>query len=425
MILREYEIKDEATRKDIYSLISGYVTYGEWKEPNQFDHIFYQLMGLLPRPRTPMTLYRVIRLSDEQRSHYEAGDLTLKNRKFSSWTKNLDIATRLAHTKGDNCIIISEQFPPENIVMDVQDFYDDNSYDRNRYPEYRKYVINEEEVIVHDTSEKLIDGHNSYLFANHVVADEPQIGDKVFYDAEDEDGSPIDDVDYEQDFAHRGIYSVTLETGANFYVRSTGKHEWEVVEEVNEDHVEVANVDDARSRAFKELAAAQRDAPELAMLAVQTANSGGVLSYVVEHVGDLTHRMAQYPDHEDYYCGWEMVEPKVRRSLDILKSGYGFEREAKGNNIANAKYRGISVEEFEKRLNASLDAYASAHKKLRVYNAAQWLAREAAISLGERNWKRAIDCLQGLRDHLGNQQGWADFASSYSVDFDKEPRFIV
>lgn len=63
---------------------------------------------------------------------------------------------------------------------------------------------------------------------------------------------------------------------------------------VSEDHL--TNIGNPfRSIAFKELAEAQRGVPELAMLDVQRANVGGVLSYVVEHVGDLTHRMCQPP----------------------------------------------------------------------------------------------------------------------------------
>ena len=109
----------------------------------------------------------------------------------------------------------------------------------------------------------------------------------------------------------------------------------------------------------------------------------------------------------------------------MLTSGYGFEKEAKQNNISNAQYRGQTVKEFETRLNSALTVYAAAHKKLAVYNAAQWLAREAAIALGERNWKRVIACLRGLYSNMSDRESWAALASSYDPDFDKDTKIIV
>lgn len=113
----------------------------------------------------------------------------------------------------------------------------------------------------------------------------------------------------------------------------------------------------ARDTAFNKLADGQRADPELAMLSVQRANVGGVLSYVVEHVGDLTHRMAQYPNKPDYFCGFELVKPKVDRSYGILTSGYGFAREHEQNIASNAEYKGVTVEVFKARLTESLSVY--------------------------------------------------------------------
>ena len=399
-ILREFRISNPVLKTEVYELVSNYVTYGEWKTPDQFDHIFFRLIGLIPRPTHGMSLFRVIRLTEEQTSHYHAGSLVLSNRQFSSWTRSIDVAQTLAQTKGDNCLIVSEFFSPDHIVLDIADFYEDNDLNNYRISEWDKYVRRELEI-----------------------------GDGVFFHSEDDRGDTIDEIEHNQDFANRGIYSVILKNGMTYLIRSIGSHQWEIVEEVNEDYFDPDPTETyhnaARAHDFAKLADDQRGEPENAMLRVQHANLGGVLSYVVEHVGDLTNRMAQHPDRTGFYCGFELVEPKVRRSLDMLTSGYGFEKEAKQNNISNAQYRGQTVKEFETRLNSALTIYAAAHKKLAVYNAAQWLAREAAIALGERNWKRVIACLRGLYSNMSDRESWAALASPYDPDFDKDTKIIV
>lgn len=174
---------------------------------------------------------------------------------------------------------------------------------------------------------------------------------------------------------------------------------------------------DERCRAFEELADAQRGEPEMAMLRVQHAMSGGVLSPVVEHCGDLTHRMAQYPDRADYYSGYELVKEKVDRCLRYLTSPYGFEREMKQNIVTNARYHNIPEDKFITRLDRALAQYADEHSKLHVYNRAQWLARQAAVAVGLKQFDLATRCLQLLSDHLNNREEWNEFASPYDPDF--------
>lgn len=188
---------------------------------------------------------------------------------------------------------------------------------------------------------------------------------------------------------------------------------------VSEDHlVNIGNP--FRSIAFKELANAQRGLPELAMLDVQRANVGGVLSYVVEHVGDLTHRMAQYPDRSTYYCGYELVKPKVERSYDILTSPYGFVKEHEGNIKSNAEFRNISIEEFRERLDRALERYAAEHSKLKVWNEAQWRAREAAVCLGHQKWFQASTHLYKLSEHLNDPEDWEQFAGAFDPSFNQK-----
>ena len=49
------------------------------------------------------------------------------------------------------------------------------------------------------------------------------------------------------------------------------------------------------------------------------------------------------------------------------------------------------------KVTQTLRAYAKAHAKLPVYNRAQWLAREAAISVGMQQWNNARQALAELK----------------------------
>lgn len=193
----------------------------------------------------------------------------------------------------------------------------------------------------------------------------------------------------------------------------------DIVESQNENEIE-------RRLAFEELARAQRGAPEVAMVRAQHALGGGVLSYCIEHVGDLTHRAAQYPDHPDYHCGFELVKPKVERCLGMLKSNYvsrrtggtGFLEEFMENMRNNAEYYNMAVDEFlEQRVRPALRRYADEHRKLKVYNICQSCAKEAAIALGEERFQDAKFFLTRLADSLSTPEEWAQKASVYDSHY--------
>ena len=77
--------------------------------------------------------------------------------------------------------------------------------------------------------------------------------------------------------------------------------------------------------AFMAVADQQRGAPEHAMLRVQRTMGGGVLSVMVEHIGDLTHRMTEHADAGMWLE--DIIQEKVKRGIRYLTSGYGFEKE--------------------------------------------------------------------------------------------------
>ena len=159
------------------------------------------------------------------------------------------------------------------------------------------------------------------------------------------------------------------------------------------------------AEAFMAVADEQRGDPEMAMLRVQHTYKGGVLSPVVEHVGDLLHRMTEHADVGMWLE--DIIEEKVKRGLSYLTHGYGFEREMEENIRANNADR--------EKLDRLLQEYANEHKKLPVYNVAHWYARDAAIAVGEQDWNRAIQALRALKNMLDSGR-YRKYVSSYTLD---------
>lgn len=162
-------------------------------------------------------------------------------------------------------------------------------------------------------------------------------------------------------------------------------------------------------RAFHELGDMQRGEPERAMLRVQHVMGGGVLNPVVEHVGDITHRMSHMVEH-----GMVMGYEKVVKTLRWLSHPYGFEREFRENIINNARARNLSPDLLSKQISKALQAYGDAHAKLPVYNRAQWLARQAAVALGYEQFDAARRYLQMLLDLAPTEDEFEVQAMQYS-----------
>jgi hypothetical protein len=152
---------------------------------------------------------------------------------------------------------------------------------------------------------------------------------------------------------------------------------------------------------------------------------GGVLSPVVENVGDIIHRMTHMAGWTNFdypsRLGFAYVEPKVESSLRYLKHPYGFEREMNENIASNARYNNIPERELRAKIDQALRAYAEEHSKLTVYNLAQAQARDAAIAVGLKNWPSAIRNLEALDKHLKTPETWASVAGDYKLDAQGNP----
>lgn len=171
-------------------------------------------------------------------------------------------------------------------------------------------------------------------------------------------------------------------------------------------------------KAFEKLGDSQRGKPEVAMLKAQEALGGGVLSFCLEHIGDLTHRMTHMVGWSRPSAGEGYVDDKISKTLRMLTSDYGFEKEVKQNFQNNANYRKIPIADFNKRADEALAKYAQEHSQLEVYNRAQWLAREAAVSLGK---KKFAETIKHLRELQGMLKVWDQHALSYRLGSNGEP----
>lgn len=157
---------------------------------------------------------------------------------------------------------------------------------------------------------------------------------------------------------------------------------------------------------FAELGRQQRDLPEITMLQCQRKISGGVMSYLLEHIGDLTHRMSEgvFSKNGEIEGTIEFVKPKVTRCLSAMKNKYGIGREHNDNLESNYKYGNydITFEEWKDEIKEVMNKYSEEHSKLTVYNPVQYAAREAAVELGKENYEKVVEHLEYLNDVIKN-----------------------
>jgi hypothetical protein len=186
------------------------------------------------------------------------------------------------------------------------------------------------------------------------------------------------------------------------------------------------DLDKERVSDFKKLADAQRGEPEEAMRHIQHHTLGpGVISFVAEHLGDLTHRMSEKFDLLQGQHG--IVADKVQKVLEKLKDEAAFKTEARKNIQHNYEFYKADAEKkgetpkdlarLKTELNSRMLRYAEAHEKLFAYNAVQALARDAAVSFGRGDFKGSALKLSKLNDILKNgADEWKQKAGEYEPD---------
>ena len=183
----------------------------------------------------------------------------------------------------------------------------------------------------------------------------------------------------------------------------------------------------ATNKDFIKLARLQRGKPEAAMLKVQMSQISQLYGYILEHAGDLIHRMSEDPSF--FNGGFEYVSEKVKRCLRYLKNNYGFLKEVKEQIASNLKYeqkRGKLLDEtyesqFTKLIKLSRK-FADEHRKLPAYNDAHRITKRINVALGNWKFKEAIKDLEIFQRYLKlGEEAWKEFALEglEGVDFIK------
>lgn len=189
------------------------------------------------------------------------------------------------------------------------------------------------------------------------------------------------------------------------------------------------NSDEVKEQ-FNNLGEAQRNLPEEAMLRAQKILNGGVLSYQIEHVGDLTHRMSDKvcTAYNNPEYALEFISSKINGAYRSLTSGYGFEREFRENLKSNYEFNKERNEEFKNRYKDYTDfekdcyrvlkEYANEHKKLKVYNKPQYEAKQAAIALGELKFDKALNHIKYLKELIQAPENYIEEISKYNPSYE-------
>lgn len=180
---------------------------------------------------------------------------------------------------------------------------------------------------------------------------------------------------------------------------------------INEASIEEGKVTEEEARKyFEPVAEQQRGKPENIMLRIQKTLGGGILNPIVEHTGDLIHRMTEMGYDTDF--GHEYVLEKVNRIDRYLSQSYGFEREFQENLESNADYFGMEKKELEDKITKLLQAYKREHSKLTVYNWIQRQAQIATIYVGEQDWGKAERAISNIKKIARNRNTYIEAAST-------------
>ena len=178
----------------------------------------------------------------------------------------------------------------------------------------------------------------------------------------------------------------------------------------------VQELSEQAKKDFTDLGEAQRTLPEQQGQRVRKLTHSPV-GPVMEHVGDLTHRMTErlkYKGANDD-MGLHYVRTKIKTALNHLKANLddgnipykqnhtdalesGFEHWKKNPGSKDIPDTVKTFDEYKKFIQDEMSVYADAHAELKVYNRPQYLAREAAVAVGRNDPDKAIKYLEELQD---------------------------
>jgi hypothetical protein len=156
------------------------------------------------------------------------------------------------------------------------------------------------------------------------------------------------------------------------------------------------------------------------MINLQMLLGGGVYPYVLEHVGDITHRMTE--KFKFLQGSHATVQDKVEKTLRTLEHGYGFEREMEENINNNFQFYmekekpvASSVLEYMQKIQELGKVYANEHEQIPVYNEPQKRARQAAIDLGNWDFDDARSNLNWIKQLLQDEEMYKQAVSQTNL----------
>ena len=160
---------------------------------------------------------------------------------------------------------------------------------------------------------------------------------------------------------------------------------------------------------FSALGQQQRGRPESVMLEA-TSHHSGIWSFLIEHVGDLTHRMTERVNQKEDPAGFGASKSKIERAFNFLTEGQfgrSIEETHEQNIINNAELSKQTEQEFRNTLNQLGEAYSNEHAKLPVFNEVQKRARDAAIALGKQDFATATEHVTWLKNLIDQgEEAW-------------------
>lgn len=146
---------------------------------------------------------------------------------------------------------------------------------------------------------------------------------------------------------------------------------------------------------YKNLGISQRGDPENKMVKAQMILGGGVLSAVIEHTGDILHRIYHLTPNS---YGKEGALEKTSKVINYLDHDYGFEKEMKENLVKNKEYKN-DPNYYNNCLKAIYEWGKSFERYYPVYNEIQYLSITPCINIANGDYKLASKQLKQLREY--------------------------
>lgn len=121
----------------------------------------------------------------------------------------------------------------------------------------------------------------------------------------------------------------------------------------------------------------------------------GVIGAVTGKVGNILGKMTRLTG--DGAVPTEELKRDIDGAIARLTNPYGFDKEGMENIVGEARRRQTDPVKFANELRTSLAKFGAQFKFKNVYNRPQWLAKQAAVAIGNREWNVAAGYLKTLR----------------------------